>query len=178
MKTSKMKERKELTNIPIALLIPALGILFFLAVASAVPFKDKIFNTLYPKPVSHASMLETSTNTFEHPVYSPLGVVVDEELTVIDVLPGYPASSSGIKKGDKIEKIDTVDLTKVSQGLLNLATEAFINSLQAGKSDIIVGRDGKSIIVPVSDAYNIKDLNAGKEANPSPTPLPSGLSWF
>ena len=153
------------------LLIPAVGILLFLLVISFASFKDNIFSRLYPKPASIANE-STTIPVPVHKEYRPAGLLVDQNLNVLDVTSGYPASNSGIKKGDKIQKIDIADLTATSTGLTSMATEAYSNTSSKNNRDFVILRDGQTITVSVSNIFKVKDIK------PNSSPIPSGLYWF
>lgn len=103
------------------IILASLGLLFYLVISSAFPFKDKLFSTLYPKPLSRAfsTAAGTPTNLNLTPVSSSQVNLSWKESTDSSTLEGY-----GVYRND--EKIATVKTTSYGDtGLLPNTTYTY-----------------------------------------------------
>jgi S1-C subfamily serine protease len=97
-----------------------------------------------------------------------LGLVVDKNLRVIDVVKGGAADRAGVKKGDTLMSINAQRLATAAG-----AKKAF-NRLAASKSvSLTVKRGSKELTVDIAPL-----VPQGISGGPTPTAVPSDMIYF
>lgn len=97
---------------PILILLAAAGIITFLLLSSTLPFKDKLFNTLFPKPPSHAQ--EPSV---------PDEILMKFKVGVSEQVKDNIRKAHGMEKKDEAKQIG-VELDKVPEKAKDKIIEA------------------------------------------------------
>ncbi|MDP2672122.1 MAG: S8 family serine peptidase [Candidatus Daviesbacteria bacterium] len=105
---------------PILILLAALGIILFLLISSTAPFKDRLFNTLFPKPPSHAE---------EQPPSVADEILLKFKAGVPDQAKEKIRNEHRLKKQDEIEQIG-VERVKVPSDKKDQILEALKHNPQ------------------------------------------------
>jgi len=121
-----------------------------------------------------------------------LGIAVDKNFVVVDVLVSSPAEKAGVQRGDVLKKVGKQNMTVPSA--MKQLTEIEINSvtgdttnssgvmtLQAQALSIVVGRRAKQVILsltPASPPFNVVGIAKLSKPLPTPTAAPEGLTYL
>lgn len=117
-----------------------------------------------------------------------LGVTVDKNNIVIDVLANSPAARAGVQRGDVLTKVGTYSVTattntrEIVQSAIQASTilvpENGIERSQVQALPVVVNRNGVQLtlsVMPVAPPFNYANNNLPL---PTPTPAPSNLIHF
>lgn len=127
---------------------------------------DSIMEQIYPKLLSmldpHSAYIPaselTAVNEDLEGSFSGVGVsfqILNDTVTVIEVVPGGPSEKVGILAGDKILKADTIDLTGQ-----NATTENVYKHLR--------GKEGSTVILKIERSNSSKPLEYSIVRGPVP----------
>lgn len=97
-----------------------------------------------------------------------VGLVVDKNLRVIEIVKGGAADRAGVKKGDTLKSINAQQLTTAA------GAKKVFNRLTASKSvRLTVNRDSKELTLDI-----IPLVPQGITGGPTPTAVPSDMMYF
>lgn len=116
-----------------------------------------------------------------------VGVAVDHNLTIVDVLVGSPAEKSGIKRGDVLKKVGGLDLTpgddvkKAAEREINAVTKEVkgangYETMEVQALPIVINRGGNRLTISIKAAS--PPFNYNKNYLPLPTPAPNDLAYL
>ncbi|MBN9391340.1 MAG: PDZ domain-containing protein [Chloroflexi bacterium] len=100
-----------------------------------------------------------------------LGVVVSPDMTVVGVEPGSIAEQSGLKTGDKLDKVDGQPVKTLDDTKSKMLDDLY------NQKEITLG------VIRNSQPLDLKltpGSSSGKSSNPgpTPTPVPNGYAYF
>lgn len=96
-----------------------------------------------------------------------VGLVLDKNLTVVDIVQGSAAEKAGVKKGDVLRRVNNSRVTP------NNATKTFRNLDKSKTVALVVLREGVRLNLDVVPAPIL-----GHEGAPTSTPMPNDMLYF
>lgn len=101
-------------TIPILVLISILGVVGFLIISSAAPFKEKLFAQLFPKPASFAVSSPISEPISPTPIPTPAPDITPPSVTITNPI-----------NGSTVRKNSTVNITANASDIVAVAKVEF-----------------------------------------------------
>lgn len=123
---------------------------------------------IFPTLTGATQTTTETTYVFELRASPRVGVYVDQNLVVVDVVDGSPAEAAGINVGDVVEKVNGVAVPENKKG-----KNRFDRIDKSKNVKIDVTRGDEKLVFDVSPIALL-----GREGAPTPTPVPQGVTGF